>query len=50
MMNLMQKSTILDWYQKMGINEFMPSFGWFKSDMGVLFCSVFPKVCADVVG
>lgn len=34
----------------MGIHEFMPSFGWFKSDMGILFCSAFDKVCADVVG
>ena len=50
MMNLMQKSNILDWYQKMGIHEFMPSFGWFKTDLGVLFCSAYDKVCADVVG
>lgn len=28
----------------------MPSSGWFKSQMGILFCSMFSKVCGDLVG
>jgi len=32
-----------------GIHEFMPSFGWFTTDAGVIFCSTFGKVCGDIM-
>jgi hypothetical protein len=28
----------------------MPSFGWFESDLGVVFCASFPKICSDFIG
>ena len=27
----------------------MPSLSWFSTEAGVLFCSTFPKVCADTL-
>lgn len=48
-MNLIDKSALLEWYKIRHIHEFMPSFGWFTTDIGVLFCADFPKVCADLL-
>ena len=28
----------------------MPSFGWFKSDIGVIFCATYPLICNDFIG
>lgn len=47
--NLIDKSGLLEWYKIRHINEFMPSFGWFTTDIGVLFCATFSKVCADIL-
>jgi hypothetical protein len=46
---LLDKSLLLQWYNLRGIHEFMPSMGWFKTDVGVLFCSTFAKICGDVM-
>lgn len=27
----------------------MPSPGWFETDVGVIFCGTFPKVCGDIM-
>jgi gastric triacylglycerol lipase len=27
----------------------MPSFGWFTTDIGIVFCSTFAKVCGDIM-
>lgn len=48
-MNLIDKSALLQWYKFRHIHEFMPSLGWFTTDIGVLFCADFPKVCADLL-
>jgi gastric triacylglycerol lipase len=46
-MTLLDKSKLLDWYKLRHIHEFMPSAGWFETDIGIAFCATFPKVCAD---
>lgn len=28
----------------------MPGFNWFSTDVGIIFCSAFQKVCGDVMG
>lgn len=49
LVDLLDKSGLLEWYHLRGIYEFMPSLGWFKSDVGILFCATFAKVCGDVM-
>lgn len=48
-LTLLDHSDILAWYHLRGIHEFMPSFGWFTTDIGVLFCSTFGKICGDIM-
>lgn len=38
-MNLLDKSKLLEWYHIRHIYEFMPSPGWFTTNVGILFCS-----------
>lgn len=47
--NLLDKSLLLEWYHLRHIHEFMPSLSWFETDIGVLFCADFSYVCADVL-
>ena len=35
----MQNSKILEWFKRLGVHEFLPSPGWFETDLGVAFCS-----------
>lgn len=42
LVNLLDKSGLVQWYHLRKIYEFMPSFGWFKTDIGILFCINFP--------
>mgnify|MGYP002368527994 FL=1 len=46
---LLDKSYLLEWYHLRHIHEFMPSPGWFETDIGRLFCADFAKVCADIL-
>lgn len=47
LVNLLDKSGLVQWYHLRKIYEFMPSFGWFQTDVGILFCVNFPQVCGD---
>lgn len=46
---LLNDSPLLEWFKIRKIHEFMPSFGWFTTDAGVIFCSTFAKVCGDIM-
>lgn len=48
-LTLLNNSPVLEWYHLRGIHEFMPSFGWFTTDIGIVFCSTFPKICGDIM-
>jgi hypothetical protein len=48
-LSLLDKTPVIEFYKLRGIHEFLPSFGWFTTDIGVVFCSTFPKVCGDVM-
>ena len=49
LIDLLDKSLVLQWYELRKIYEFMPSMSWFQSDIGRLFCSEYPKVCTDTL-
>lgn len=49
LMKLLDKSPLLEWYRLRHIHEFLPSFGWFTTDVGVAFCAEFSYVCGDVM-
>lgn len=49
LVDLLDKSGILEWYHIRGIHEFMPSLGWFQTTTGVAFCAAFSKICGDVM-
>ena len=49
LVTLLDKSPIIQWYHLRKEYEFMPSLGWFQTDLGVAFCAAFSKVCADVL-
>jgi pimeloyl-ACP methyl ester carboxylesterase len=48
-LTLLDHSEILPWYHLRGIHEFMPGFGWFTTDIGIVFCSAFGKICGDIM-
>lgn len=47
LVDLLDKSLLLQWYHLRGIWEFLPSMGWFDTSAGVAFCAAFSKVCGD---
>lgn len=49
LVELLDKSELISWYHLRGIYEFMPGFGWFETDAGVLFCAAFGKICGDIM-
>lgn len=49
LVDLLDKSGLLEWYHLRGIHEFMPSLKWFESDVGITFCRAFARVCADIM-
>lgn len=46
---LLDHSALLKFYEIRHIYEFMPSFGWFTTEAGVIFCGEFGKICADLM-
>jgi pimeloyl-ACP methyl ester carboxylesterase len=47
--SIMDKSKLLEWYKLRRQHEFMPGFGWFTTDIGMIFCADFPRICADIL-
>lgn len=45
----LDRTAIIKFYEIRHIYEFMPSFGWFTTDIGVLFCAEFGRICADLM-
>lgn len=45
--NLLDKSGLVEWYHLRKVYEFLPSLSWFETDLGILFCTAFPRVCDD---
>lgn len=50
LVDLLDKSGLIEWFHLRKVYEFLPSFGWFDTDVGVLFCATFPKICGDFLG
>jgi len=49
LVDLLDKSGLLEWYHIRGIHEFLPSLKWFESDAGIIFCRAYARVCADLM-
>lgn len=49
LMTLVDHSLLLQWYELNAIHEFLPSFGWFDTEAGVLFCAAFEGFCSDLI-
>ena len=50
LINLLNKSGLVEWFKLRNIHQVFSSMKWFESDAGILFCATYPKVCGDVIG